>query len=112
MTGQKLMAEAYESDDPAAEVIDRTQAALFKVAERRSTDTLTDTKALMPELLAHVEQLVPDKRLVTGVPTGFTDLDYMTRGLQPGDLIVVAARPSMGKTSFGMNVVQHAAIRG
>ena len=111
LVGQKLIAEAHESDDSPADLIDRAHSALFKVAERQSVDTLTDSRALMPELLGVVDQLVADKRLVTGVPTGLTDLDELTRGLQPRDLIVVAARPSMGKTSFGMNVVQHAAIR-
>jgi replicative DNA helicase len=64
---------------------------------------------LVKESFPKIEQLFEQKRLVTGVPTGFADLDEMTRGLQGGDLIIVAARPSMGKTSLVLNIAQHVA---
>ena len=64
---------------------------------------------LVKESFPKIEQLFEQKRLITGVPTGFVDLDEMTRGLQAGDLIIVAARPSMGKTSLVLNIAQYVA---
>jgi replicative DNA helicase len=90
-------------------VLEASQASLFSIADRQTTGGFVSAKAMMPEIIAYVEQFVADKRRITGVPTGFSGLDDMTRVMQPGDLIVVAGRPSMGKTSFGMNVAQHAA---
>jgi replicative DNA helicase len=66
---------------------------------------------LVKESFPKIEQLFEQKRLITGVPTGFVDLDTMTRGLQAGDLVIVAARPSMGKTSLVLNVAQHVAMQ-
>src|SRR5580765_4116741 len=68
-------------------------------------------RELVNESFPKIEQLFEHKRLVTGVPTGFADLDEMTRGLQGGDLIIVAARPSMGKTSLVLNIAQHVAVQ-
>src|SRR5690606_11262693 len=65
---------------------------------------------IVDEALPKIEQLFEHRKLVTGVPTGFVDLDAMTRGLQPGDLVIVAARPSMGKTSLVLNMAEHAAL--
>jgi replicative DNA helicase len=67
---------------------------------------------IVGESLPKIEQLFEHKRLVTGIETGFSDLDQMTRGLQPGDLVIVAARPSMGKTSLVLNIAEHASIKG
>lgn len=108
----KALAEAYSGELPAADVLERAQSALFEIAGRQVTGGFIDMHELMPATLEEIERLVADKRHVTGVATGFTDLDHMTRGLQPGDLVVVAGRPSMGKTAFAVNVAQHAAIRG
>jgi replicative DNA helicase len=108
---QKTLADVFEADQPAADVLDHAQAALFQVADRRAGRSLTDTQTLMPIILETVEKLVADKQNVTGVPTGFSDLDDMTRGLQPSDLIVLAARPSMGKTAFALNMVQSACVK-
>jgi replicative DNA helicase len=66
---------------------------------------------IVTESMPKIELLFEQKRLVTGVPTGFSDLDRMTRGFQPGDLIIVAARPSMGKTSLVMNIAEHASLK-
>jgi len=109
--GQQLVAAAYESEQRAADVLDAAQAALFGISERTVAGGFVDMKTLMSEALDTVEKLVADKRRITGVATGFRDLDDMTRGLQAGDLVIVAARPSVGKTAFAMNLVQHAAVR-
>ena len=66
---------------------------------------------LVKESFPKIEQLFEQKRLITGVPTGFVDLDEMTRGLQGGDLVIVAARPSMGKTSLVLNIAQYVAAQ-
>jgi len=66
---------------------------------------------IVTESLPKIEQLFENRRMITGVETGFADLDQMTRGLQPGDLVIVAARPSMGKTSLVLNIAEHAALK-
>jgi replicative DNA helicase len=111
LAAHTFIAAAYEAEEAPATIVDAAQAALFDVASRQVRGGFIGTKTLMPQVLEAVEARIADKRRVTGVATGFTDLDDMTRGFQPGDLIIVAGRPSMGKTSFGMNVVQHAAIK-
>ncbi len=83
---------------------------LFEIAEGRIRPGFVSVASLVHGSFATIEKLQQHKGAVTGVPTGFTDLDALTSGLQAGDLIIVAARPSMGKTAFCLNVAQHAAI--
>ena len=81
------------------------------MADDRLKAGFVSMRDLVKESFPKIEQLFEQKRLITGVPTGFVDLDEMTRGLQPGDLIIVAARPSMGKTSLVLNMAQHVAVQ-
>src|SRR4029077_2922080 len=83
----------------------------FAVADDRLKAGFVPMRELVNERFPKIEQLFEHKRLVTGVPTGFVDLDEMTRGLQGGDLIIIAARPSMGKTSLVLNIAQHVALQ-
>ena len=78
--------------------------------EKKSSTVFTPLKEIIPECFQKVEDLFKRKELITGVPTGYSELDKITSGLQSSDLIILAGRPSMGKTAFAMNIAQHAAL--
>jgi replicative DNA helicase len=91
-------------------LVDQAEQAIFEIAGSKSDQHFTHIKTIVPKAFSAVEQLYKRKELITGVPTGYSDVDRMTAGLQPSDLIILAARPSMGKTSLAMNIAQHAAL--
>jgi replicative DNA helicase len=107
----KILTNAYEADQEADLILDEAESAIFAVADDRLKAGFVRMSDLVKESFPKIEQLFEQKRLITGVPTGFVDLDTMTRGLQAGDLVIVAARPSMGKTSLVLNVAQHVAMQ-
>ena len=107
----KILTNAYEADQESDLILDEAESAIFAVADDRLKAGFVPMHQLVKDSFPKIEQLFEQKRLITGVPTGFVDLDEMTRGLQGGDLIIVAARPSMGKTSLVLNVAQHVAIQ-
>ena len=107
----KILTNAYEADQEADLVLDEAESAIFAVADDRLKAGFVPMRDLVKESFPKIELLFEQKRLITGVPTGFVDLDEMTRGLQPGDLVIVAARPSMGKTSLVLNIAQHVAMQ-
>src|SRR5699024_5149482 len=98
----------------ARQLLDEAEARVFQIAQEgaRGTSGFKDIQPLLAEVVERIDELYHREgdSDVTGVPTGFTDLDRMTSGLQPGDLVIVAGRPSMGKTSFSMNIGEHVAI--
>src|SRR5688500_3046513 len=100
----KILTNAYEADQESDLILDEAESAIFSVADDRLKSGFIPMKELVKESFPKIEQLFEQKRLITGVPTCFVDLDEMTRGLQPGDLIIIAARPSMGKTSLVLNI--------
>src|SRR5881409_2302195 len=103
----KIVASAYEAEEEADVILDQAEHAIFAIADDKVRDGFVSLRDLAQSSLDTIERLHSRKELITGVPTGFTDLDELTSGLQKGDLIIVAARPSMGKTSLVMNVAQH-----
>jgi replicative DNA helicase len=105
----KIVANAYEADQDPDVILDAAETAIFAVAEDRLKAGFVPMRDLVKESFPKIEQLFEQKRLITGVPSGFVDLDEMTRGFQAGDLIIVAARPSMGKTSLVLNISQYVA---
>ena len=107
----KILTNAYEADQESDLILDEAESAIFAVADDRLKAGFVPMKDLVKESFPKIEQLFEQKRLITGVPTGFEDLDEMTRGLQGGDLIIIAARPSMGKTSLVLNIAQHVGTR-
>jgi replicative DNA helicase len=107
----KILTNAYEADQESDLILDEAESSIFAVADDRLKAGFVAMRDLVKDSFPKIEQLFEQKRLVTGVPTGFVDLDEMTRGLQPGDLIIVAARPSMGKTSLVLNIAQYVAIQ-
>ncbi|MGE8321381.1 MAG: replicative DNA helicase, partial [Comamonas sp.] len=93
-------------------VLDEAQAKIFAIGEEgsRMKQGFQSLESLVVDLLDRVQEMADNPADVTGVPTGFSDLDRMTSGLQAGDLVVLAARPSMGKTSFAVNIAEHVAL--
>jgi replicative DNA helicase len=106
-SANKILSTAYEGAEEADLILDQAEHAIFAIADDKIREGFVSLRELAHSSLDTIEKLHARKELVTGVPTGFTDLDEMTSGLQPSDLIIVAARPSMGKTSLVLNVAQH-----
>ena len=105
-----IVGEAFEGRLPAAELLDDAEHKIFQVSQQRGTQGFTRIKELLWPTMERIEALQRGGKTITGVPSGFTDLDEMTSGFQASDLIIVAARPSMGKTALVLNIAQHAAI--
>ena len=97
---------------PVAKILDEAEQKVFKIGEEgsRMKDGFQSMDTLVVDLLDRVQEMADNPMDVTGVPTGFIDLDRMTSGLQAGDLVVLAARPSMGKTAFAINIAEHVAL--
>ena len=106
-SANKILSSAYEAEDDADLILDQAEHAIFAIADQKIRDGFVSLRELAHGSLETIEKLHARKELITGVPTGFTDLDEMTSGLQPADLIIIAARPSMGKTSLVLNMAQH-----
>ena len=105
----RIVQSCYEAEDDAAILLDRAERAIFDIAEHRIRQGFVPIRETLKESFRTIDQLAQSRELVTGLPTGFVDLDERTSGLQKGELIIVAGRPSMGKTSFCLNIAQHAA---
>jgi len=105
-----VVQEAYDAQGLPSEVLDNAEHRIFQVAQLRRSEEFTRLKELIWPTMERIEQLQGGQGAVTGVASGFVDLDRLTAGFQRADLVIVAARPSMGKTAFILNVVQHAAI--
>src|SRR5688500_15013125 len=107
----RIVQECYEAEDDPALLLDRAEKAIFDIAEHRIRQGFVGIREIVKESFRTIDQLSQSKELVTGIPTGFVDLDEKTSGLQKGDLIIVAARPAMDKTSFCLNVAQYASLK-
>lgn len=101
----------YLGGDSLEAVLETTEKRVFELVQKRNTGDYVPIKQVVLNALDKIEKSSKTKGTVTGIPTGFIDLDYKTSGLQPSDLILVAARPSMGKTAFVLNIAQHVAFR-
>jgi replicative DNA helicase len=106
-SANKILKNAYDGGEEADVILDQAEHAIFAIADDKVRDGFVSLRDLAHSSLETIERLHAHKELITGVPTGFTDLDEMTSGLQPSDLIIIAARPSMGKTSLVLNMAQH-----
>src|SRR2546428_5919406 len=96
-SANKILVTAYDGEEEADVILDQAEHAIFAIADDKVRDGFVSLRDLAQSSLDTIEKLHARKELITGVPTGFTDLDEMTSGLQSSDLIIVAARPSMGK---------------
>lgn len=106
----KIISEALEEEDEAEIILDHAEQAIFALADERTRQGFAHVKPVADHILEKVQEMAGRTAMLTGLTTGFNELDTMTSGLQPSDLIVVAARPSMGKTSFALTLAQNAAI--
>ncbi len=102
----------YEDQEETHDLLDSAERMILEIADNRNFSGLVPLKQVLGETLEKIEFLAGNKGNITGVPSFFTDLDSMTSGWQASDLIILAARPAMGKTSFGLNIAQNAAIKG
>src|SRR5437868_571246 len=105
-----IIAEAFEGRVTANELLDSAESKIFQVSQQQIKDGFTRIKELLWPTMERIEALQRGGKTVTGVASGFNELDELTSGFQPADLVIVAARPSMGKTALTLNIAQHAAI--
>jgi len=101
----------YAGKESLPAILETTEKSVFNLLQRRSTGDYVPIKQVVLNALERIEKASKSKGTVTGIPTGFIDLDYKLSGLQPSDLVLVAARPSMGKTAFVLNIAQYVAFR-
>ena len=101
----------YVGNEPLEAILETTEKRVFELVQSRNSGDYVPIKEVVLNALERIEKASKSKGTVTGIPTGFLDLDYKLSGLQPSDLILVAARPSMGKTAFVLNIAQHVAFK-
>ncbi len=108
--GQTIIQDATGSEEEVADIVNRAGDLIYKIAVKRERDSLTHIKQALLEGYTSISESMNSKTGIIGIPTGFKQLDKMLSGLQKSQLIVVAGRPGMGKTSFAINIAQHAAV--
>ena len=106
--GEGIVSKAYGKGD-LEEILDSTEKSVFEIVQKRNTEDFTPISKVVMESLKNIEKAHNTDGTVTGIASGFTDLDYKTTGFQPSDLILLAARPSMGKTALALNIAIHVA---
>lgn len=111
-TAGDIMEQGYSSELPASTILDHAEQQIFEIAQSRNTRDMAKLKDVLADNMALINELADKQGEIIGVPTGFIDLDKMTSGMQKSDLIILAARPSMGKTAFALCVARNAAIKG
>lgn len=109
-SANEVLTRAYDAEEDADDLLDQAERSIFDIAEHRLRTGFVRLSELVDSGYQLIEQLQEHKGLVTGVPSGFMDLDALTSGFQKSDLVIIAARPSMGKTSFVLNLALHGAI--
>jgi replicative DNA helicase len=107
---QTAIAEAIEHSDEAEEVINRAEQGIFQLSENRLGQGFSDIPSIVRGSFGSLDELYSRGQEITGLATHYTRLDKMTMGFQPSDLVIIAARPSMGKTSLAMNIAENVAI--
>ncbi len=107
-----IVTEAYDGKSTAGELLDSAESRIFQISQQRGDEGFTRIKEMLWPTMERIETLQKSGKAITGVPSGFTDLDSLTSGFQPSELVVVAARPSMGKTAFCLNVASNASLEG
>ncbi|MES2521123.1 MAG: replicative DNA helicase [Gemmatimonadota bacterium] len=106
----EIVGEAFEGRVTAGDLLDVAESRIFALGQSKERSGFSRIKELLWPAMEKLELLAQREQAVTGVPSGFVELDSMTSGFQPADLVIIAARPSMGKTAFTLNIAQHAAI--
>ena len=109
-TATQIVVESYSDRQEVDLFLDKVESLVFNISQRRIRRDFVSVKELIHDSIELAETLTQRKQLVTGLPTGFTDFDTLTSGLQPSDLIIVAGRPSMGKSSLAINIALHVGV--
>ena len=107
----KIIESCYNNQDDVEKVIDTAEKKIFDLAEKKNSSDFEPLSNILERGFEQIESLFNNKGEVTGVGSGFKDLDGLTSGFQKGDMVLIAARPSMGKTTFALNIAEHAALR-
>jgi replicative DNA helicase len=107
----QIMGMAFDDEDEPEDILDRAEQLILSIAEDRIKQGFVHIGEVAGKQLELIEEIAGREQLITGIATGFHDIDYMTSGLQRGDLIIIAARPSMGKTALAVGIAQNAALR-
>jgi replicative DNA helicase len=105
-----IVSMGYAGTEEVDNILDEAEKQIFQISQKRNVKGYVSLKNILVETFERIEKIYESRGGVTGLATGFTDLDRMTAGLQPSDLIILAARPSMGKTTFALNIASHASI--
>ena len=108
---EEIANTCYLANEKTEDIMEETEKKIFDLVQKRATGDFVPIKQVVLNALDRIEAASKNKGSVTGIPTGFIDLDYKTSGFQPSDLILIAARPSMGKTAFVLNIAQHMAFK-
>ena len=106
----QIASRAYESSENTADLLDEAEQMVFSLSQRNARSGFTQLNPILHDTFENIEKLHEQDSTVTGVPTGFTRLDEMTAGFQRGDLVIIAARPAMGKTALCLNIIRHVAV--
>ena len=101
---------SYDSSQDLDDILDKAQSFIFDITRKRIKTPVVHIKEILPDTFEHIEALYEKKEHITGVPTGFDQFDRLTSGFQPSDLIIIAGRPSMGKTSLALNIARYASV--
>ena len=107
----EIAAMGYEANDEVGVLLDTAESRILEISNRKKRADFTPISAVLMDSVQNIEKLLNNKGGLTGIPTGFNDLDKLTSGLHPSDFIILAARPSMGKTALALNIVQNVALR-
>ena len=108
---EEIANTCYAEKESLEYILEDTEKRVFQLVQKRTTDDFVPVRQIVMNAMDKIETAAKNKGSVTGIPTGFIDLDYRTAGMQPSDLILVAARPSMGKTAFELNLAQYMAFK-
>jgi replicative DNA helicase len=111
-TCTEYVARAHEEQGDIKILLDEVEARVLAIGEERNRTSMPSMKEMVNDAIAGIEKLVTSQGSITGLPTGFHELDRMTNGLHEGEMFVIAARPSMGKTALAMNIAEHVALEG
>lgn len=106
----QIISDAYNNEGSIEQLLDNSEKLIFEIRDRRQTNAVVPLKEIIKDSIEAIDKLYQKKAHVTGVPTGFVDFDIKTAGLQPSDLIIIAGRPSMGKSAFAIGIVEYASI--
>jgi replicative DNA helicase len=109
-TSTEIISMSYETEQDVGELLDTAETRIFSISEKMVQQSYVHVKDVVKDTIEMVDKLFNKKELITGLATGFDDLDEATTGFHPGDLVVIGARPGMGKTAFCLNIVAHAGI--